>query len=65
MQSDPNRANGIVQKSSRPCENSATQKALSEFRGLRSRRAEKITKIRSPRDYAEFPIEFSHGLQEF
>jgi hypothetical protein len=42
-----------------------TQKALSEFRGLRSRRAAKITKIRSPRDYAEFPIEFSHGLQEF
>jgi hypothetical protein len=38
------------------------KKALSEFRGLRSRRAEKITKIRSPRDCAEFPIEFSHGL---
>ena len=55
----------VEQKSYRPCENSATQKALSEFRGLRSRRAEKITKIRSPRDYTEFPIEFSHGLLDF
>jgi hypothetical protein len=54
-----------VQKSCRLCEKSATQKALSEFRGLRSRRAEKITKIRSPRDYGEFPIEFSHGLLDF
>jgi hypothetical protein len=49
-----------MRKSCRPCENSATQKALSEFRGLRLRRAEKVTKIRSPRDYTEFPIEFSH-----
>src|SRR5271166_3673513 len=52
-----------VQKSNRPCENSGTFRSPPEFRGLRSRRAEKITINRSPRDGTEPRIEFSHGLQ--
>ncbi len=54
-----------MQKSYRPCENSAAHQALPQFRGLWARRAEKIAKIRSPRDRTEHRIEFSHGLLNF
>ncbi len=55
----------MLRISCRPCENSGTFQSTPEFRGLRSRRAEKITKNRSPRDHTEPRIEFSHGLLEF
>ena len=51
-------ASRCVQKSCRPCENSATQKALSEFRGLRSRRARKSRKFALRATIRSFPSSF-------